>query len=181
MMTSRERIESTLAHKEPDRIPIDDVPLDHLAGPALILDFSYVSANQAITVSDLIKNGDQIIAGGILVLKTGWDLKQSWKDAAYWTQAPYLDAAAAAWISEQNINAVGFDFPQDYVTREIPDRQPGVREMPAHDLILRKGIYQIEYLCNVHQINVKRVSLIALPLKLAGCEGAPARVVAVLN
>jgi kynurenine formamidase len=53
--------------------------------------------------------------------------------------------------------------------------------MPAHDLILRKGIYQIEYLCNVHQINSKRITLIALPLKLADCEGAPARVIALLD
>ena len=53
--------------------------------------------------------------------------------------------------------------------------------MPAHNLILRKGIYQIEYLCNLHRIDAKRVTLIALPLKLAGSEGAPARVIALLD
>ena len=167
-------------HIEPDRMPIDDVPLSNLAGPAVILDLSYVQPNQAIKISDLKKSADEIIPGDIAVLKTGWDLKNSWKNREYWTEAPYLDAEAAAWLSDQELHAVGFDFPQDFVTREIPGRHPAVEEMPAHDLILRKGVYQIEYLCNVHQINANRVTLIALPLKLAGCEGAPARVIALL-
>ena len=168
-------------HIEPDRMPIDAVPLNNLTGPAVIIDLSYVQPNQAIKIPDLKKSADEIIPGDIAVLKTAWDLKNSWKDREYWTEAPYLDEEAAAWLAQQNINAVGFDFPQDYVTREIPGRHPHVQEMPAHDLILRKGIYQIEYLCNVHQINAKRVTLIALPLKLAGCEGAPARVIALLD
>jgi kynurenine formamidase len=168
-------------HIEPDRMPIDTVPLNNLTGPAVIIDLSYVQPNQAIKIPDLEKSADEIIPGDIAVLKTAWDLKNSWIDREYWTEAPYLDEEAAAWLSDQDLNAVGFDFPQDYVTREIPGRHPHVQEMPAHDLILRKGIYQIEYLCNVHQINAKRVTLIALPLKLAGCEGAPARVIALLD
>jgi kynurenine formamidase len=168
-------------HIESDRMPIDAVPLNNLTGPAVIIDLAYVQPNQAIKIPDLKKSADEIIPGDIAVLKTAWDLKNSWKDREYWTEAPYLDEEAAAWLAQQNLNAVGFDFPQDYVTREIPGRHPHVQEMPAHDLILRKGIYQIEYLCNVHQINTKRVTLIALPLKLAGCEGAPARVIALLD
>jgi arylformamidase len=168
-------------HIEPDRMPIDAVPLNNLTGPAAILDLSYVQPNQAIKIPDLKKSADEIIPGDIAVLKTAWDIKNSWKDPEYWTEAPYLDEEAAAWLSDKDLKAVGFDFPQDYVTREIPGRHPSVQEMPAHDLILRKGIYQIEYLCNVHRINAKRVTLIALPLKLTGCEGAPARVIALLD
>jgi kynurenine formamidase len=96
-------------------------------------------------------------------------------------EAPYLNRRAAAWLSEQPIKAVGFDFPQDYVIREIPERHPSAAEMPSHDLILRKGILLIEYLCNLHRIQAKRVELYALPLKVAGAEGACARVVAVEN
>jgi kynurenine formamidase len=168
-------------HIEPDRMPIDAVPLNNLTGPAVIIDLSYVQPNQAVKIPDLKKSADEMIPGDIAVLKTAWDLKNNWKNREYWTEAPYLDEEAAAWLSDQDLNAVGFDFPQDYVIREIPGRHPSVQEMPAHDLILRNGIYQIEYLCNVHQINAKRVTLIALPLKLAGCEGAPARVIALLD
>ena len=38
----------------------------------------------------------------------------------------------------------------------------------------------IEYLCNLHQITSDRVEVYALPLKIAGAEGAPARVMAVI-
>ena len=86
-----------------------------------------------------------------------------------------------AWLSEQDLHTVGFDFPQDFAIREIPERHPRVEEMPAHNQILRKGIYQIEYLCNLHRIDARKFTLIALPLKLAGSEGAPARVIAVLD
>jgi kynurenine formamidase len=34
-------------HIEPDRIPIHDAPLDHLVGPAALLDLSHVQPNQA--------------------------------------------------------------------------------------------------------------------------------------
>jgi kynurenine formamidase len=64
---------------------------------------------------------------------------------------------------------------------EIAQLHQDLLVLPARNLILRKGIYQIEYLCNVHQINAKKVTWIALPLKLAGCEGAPARVIAMLD
>jgi arylformamidase len=168
-------------HIAPDRIPIHDVPLEHLAGPAAILDLSHVQPNQAIGLDDLKKDSDDIVQEGIVVLKTAWDLKRSWNSREYWSEAPYLDDEAVAWLSEQHLHVVGFDFPQDYAIREIPERHPRVEEMPAHNLILRKGIYQIEYLCNVHRINAKRVTLIALPLKLVGCEGAPARVIALLD
>jgi kynurenine formamidase len=168
-------------HIEPDRTPIDAVPLNNLTGPAVIIDLSYVQPNQAVKISDLEKSADEIIPGDIAVLKTAWDLNYSWKDREYWAEAPYLDEEAAEWLSDKDLHAVGFDFPQDYVIREIPGRHPSVQEMPAHDLILRRGIYQIEYLCNLHQIKARRVTLMALPLKLAGCEGAPARVIALLD
>ena len=168
-------------HIEEDRMPIGAVSLNNLTGPAVIIDLSYVQSNQAIKIHDLEKGAKNIVPGDIAVLKTAWDLKYSWKEREYWTEAPYLEKSAAAWLADQALHAVGFDFPQDYVIREIPNRHPSVEEMPAHDLILRKGIYQIEYLCNVHQIESSKVTLIALPLKLVDCEGAPARVIALLD
>ena len=171
----------TPLHFKPGQITVDEIPLDQLTGPMAIMDLSYVAANQAIGAADLEKNADNIEEGDIVVLKTEWDLKRSWESREFWLEAPYLDAEAAGWLSEQKIKAVGFDFPQDYAIREIPGRHPSPREMPAHDLILSKGIYFLEYLCNVHKITVPRATLFALPLKLAGCEGAPVRVIAVVD
>jgi arylformamidase len=75
---------------------------------------------------------------------------------------------------------VGFDFPQDFSIRDIPERHPPLEELTTHHLILRKGIYLIEYLCNLHQVHADRIQVYALPLKVLGAEGAPARVIAVV-
>jgi kynurenine formamidase len=170
----------TPLHILPEKITIDQVPLEQLTGPAAVLDLSFVGANQGITEEDLRRAGKHIQKGDMVLLKTGWDLKRDWKTREFWTEAPYVEEKAAAWLSEQDIRAVGFDFPQDYNIRLMPGRHPSVKELPTHKIILGKGIYLIEYLINLHSIHVDRVTLFALPLKVVGAEGAPARVVAMI-
>ena len=170
----------TPLHVSPDRITIELVPLDQLAGTAAVLHLENTGPNQAVTEEAVKKAGGHIRPGDIVLLKTGWDLQRDYNTREFWTEAPYVDEKAAVWLGEQKIKAVGFDFPQDYHIREIPARHPRVEELTTHSIILRRGIYLIEYLCNVHQIKVDRVDIFALPLKIAGAEGAPARVVAVV-
>jgi kynurenine formamidase len=160
---------------------IDNVPLDELTGPAAIFDLSSVKANGAIGVSDLEKASCKIIPGDIVLIKTEWDLKRDLRTIKYWSEAPFLKEEAAIWLAKQDIKAVGFDFPQDYYIRETHVREVLANELPTHNFLLRKGVYLIEYLCNLHQISNRRFTLFALPLKIADSEGAPARVVAVID
>lgn len=160
---------------------IDDVAVERLCGSAAILDLSFVGANRPIDASDLRRAGEHIRPGDIVILKTEWDRKRSWMSREYWTEAPYVQRDAAVWLAEQELKAVGFDFPQDQVIREIPLRHPDVPEMPTHDIILRKGIYLLEYLVNLGCVPGKRVTVFALPLKLRAVEAAPARVIAVFD
>jgi kynurenine formamidase len=53
--------------------------------------------------------------------------------------------------------------------------------MPTHHHILGKGIYLIEYLCNLHQIKKERITFFAVPLKVRNAEGAPIRALAMLD
>jgi kynurenine formamidase len=166
-------------HVEPDRESIDRVPLDRLCGPAAVVDLTPIAANQEIGQELLLARSGHAQAGDILILKTCWDEQRDPTGREFWSEAPYLHAEAAAWLADQPVKAVGFDFPQDYVIREIPQRHPEVREMPTHHLVLRKGIYMIEYLCNLGLLEQERATLYALPLKVLGSEGACARVIAV--
>ena len=168
-------------HVAPGRESIDRVPPDRLCGPAAVVDLTPVTANQEIGPELLEARSGHAQQGDILILKTCWDQQRDPTSREFWLEAPYLHEEAAAWLSEQPIKAVGFDFPQDYVIREIPQRHPEVSEMPTHNLVLRKGIYLIEYLCNLGLVEQERVTLYALPLKVLGSEGACARVVAVLT
>ena len=171
----------TPLHIELGRESIDQIDLERLCGPAAVVDLTPIAQNQEIGHDLLAERAGHVLPGDIVLLKTGWDLAWDYTSKEYWLKAPYLNRDGAEWLSEQSIKAVGFDFPQDYVIREIPDRHPAAREMPTHDLILRKGILLIEYLCNLHKLKADRVDIYALPLKIAGGEGACARVVAVEN
>ena len=171
----------TPLHIELGRESIDQIDLKRLCGPAAVVDLTPIAENQEIGRDLLSERASHVLPDDIVLLKTGWDLARDYTGKNYWSEAPYLNPEGAEWLSELSIKAVGFDFPQDYVIREIPDRHPTALEMPTHDLILRKGILLIEYLCNLHQIKTDRVDIYALPLKIAGGEGACARVVAVEN
>jgi kynurenine formamidase len=168
-------------HVEPGRESIDQVPVDRLCGPAAVVDLRPVAANQVMGPDLLEARSGHLQEGDILVLKTCWDMQRAWTSKEFWLEAPHLSSGAAAWLAEQPVKAVGFDFPQDYSIREIPQRHPEVHELPTHDLVLRKGIYMIEYLCNLSLVEQERVTLYALPLKVLGSEGACARVVAVTS
>lgn len=169
----------TPLHIEPGRESIDQIELERICGTAAVVDLRPVAENQEIGLDLLVERAGHVQPGDIVLLKTGWDLACDCTGKDYWLKAPYLSRNSAEWLSRLSIKAVGFDFPQDYVIREIPDRHPATREMPTHDLILRKGILLIEYLCNLHKIKADRVLFYALPLKIAGAEGACARAVAV--
>ncbi len=169
----------TPLHIELDRESIDQVSLNRLCGPAAVIDLTPVSANQEIGCEYFKKRSQHIKAGDIVLVKTCWDTICDYTTRAYWLNAPYISLETAQWLADQPIKAVGFDFPQDYAVRDIPGRHPSASEMPTHDLILRKGILLIEYLCNLAQLESERVTLYALPLKVGGGEGACARVVAV--
>ena len=54
-------------------------------------------------------------------------------------------------------------------------------EQTTHHLALKKGIYLIEYLCNLHQVDAARVNFYALPLKIARAEGGPVRAFAMVD
>ena len=169
----------TPLHIETDRESIDEIELQRLCGPAAVIDLTPVTVSQEITIDLLRKRANHIEPGDIVLLKTNWDLLRDYTTREYWLDAPFLSLDAADWLSQLPIPAVGFDFPQDQVIREIPDRHPSPSEMPTHDLILRNGILLIEYLCNLDGLQANRVEVFALPLKLKGAEGGCARVVAI--
>ena len=118
-------------------------------------------------------------SGDIVLLRTDLGRRYSWETPQFWEQAPYLTREAAEWFLPRKPKAVGYDFPQDFVIREMGRRTPAVEEYVAHQVFLRNNILNVEYLTNLDLITRPRVQVYILPLKLETAEGAPARAVAV--
>ncbi|MGE0119684.1 MAG: cyclase family protein [Dongiaceae bacterium] len=154
---------------------IDEAPLDRLIGPAGLIELDDHGREAAITGDTLEERGRHIRKADIAILRTGWS-DACWGTSSFWKEGPYLDLTGADWLVERGVRAVVYDFSEEYAVR-----RPGFRgdDCVVHHRILGHEIYNIEYVQNLKKIRRPRLGLLALPLKLVGCDGSPARVVAI--
>jgi len=167
-------------HMLPGGPTTSDLRLESLMGEAAVIDVSGCAEDSAISAESIAAAGVHVQAGDIVIVKTAWDERFSLSTADFWTRAPYLTREACEWLAGQEPAAVGFDFPQDRPIRGLLEGKiPAMAEFVSHDVILRRGIPLIEYLCNLGSIASARTEIYALPLKILGADGAPARVIAI--
>ncbi len=166
-------------HFVPKGKTIDQVPLDRLMGPAIMLDLRRkVRPKKAITIEDIGTSPgfrERDLRGRILVLHTGWNRKMFGR-ANYYLDNPWIATETARWLASKGIRALALDTPQDRV--QGPPR-PG--DFPVHRIFLGKGIPFIEHLTNLERIKSRTFTLIALPIKIHGGDGAPTRAVAIIE
>ncbi|MFQ6112148.1 MAG: cyclase family protein [Nitrospinota bacterium] len=168
-------------HVEAGKTSLDRVPLDNLIGMAAVLNLSDVGDGEEITAEELENRAGHLRPGDMALMRSSLELRHSWESADFWKKAPYFGKSACRWVLDRGIKVVGFDFPNDYVVRELfgGERTPRVEEFLCHDIMLRAGVLMIEYMCNLHALRQERVMLYALPIKIEGGAGAPARVLAI--
>ncbi|MDE4908650.1 cyclase family protein [Methanogenium marinum] len=144
------------AHYIEDGRTIDLIPPETFIGPVTIVDLG--SRHSAILPEDIRPwmNVER------LILKTGYSEKTSF-DREY----AYLDEDAARLVATSGIRVIGIDTPSIESYRGTGD---------VHRLILGAGIPVIEYL-DLSGVSEGDYYMIALPLKITGGDGAPARVI----
>ena len=168
----------------------DQVPLDRLVGPALVIDVteaSRQSADYLVTVADLEKweqlNGP-IEPNAIVLIRTGFS--QYWPDAARYLGTtergpgavpklhfPGLHPDAAKWIvANRPVKAIGID------TASIDYGQSTLFE--SHRTLYAKNIPAFENLTSLEQLPARGAFIVALPMKIKGGSGAPLRAMAIL-
>jgi kynurenine formamidase len=105
-------------------------------------------------------------------LYTGWSDK--WGSEEFWREGPFLEPDGADWLVERGVAAIVYDFAEEYVVRKTDILG---KDCIIHHKILGNNIYNIEYVQNLDKISNPRLTIIALPLKLVGFDGSPARVI----
>jgi arylformamidase len=160
-------------HFVPNGRTIDDVPLEILVGPAVVLDFTSCAPLMEIDVIDL-KRELRDRAPERIILRTGWS--QYFGDLKFYNEYPFLSENAARWLVEQGIRLIAMDTPSP----DNPAHSRGTpKDSPNHKVLLGAEVVLVEYLTNLKSINHTEVELIVLPLKLKGCDGSPARCIAI--
>lgn len=152
---------------------IDQVPLSKCIGPALVVDLSYKEPNSLITVADLGAFAGRIEAGSRLLLRTDWDRYADRPE--FRTDMPRISAELAQWLAERPIALLGVQTPS--VASLRPENKAELVEV--HQILLKAEIVIVEGLANLSELRREVVTLIALPLKVTGCDGSPARPVAI--
>jgi len=165
-------------HFDANGIGIDRIPLERLVGSAVKIDLrGRVRDDTPITIEDITQSPGHVnpLRDLIVILHTGWN-EESFGQPHYYTKNPYLATETAEWLVSQDIRALGLDTPQDKFLGP-----PRHGDFPVHRAFLGRGIPFIEHIDNLHQVDRDRFQLIALPIKVRDADGAPARVIAILD
>jgi len=178
-------------HFAKGRNTLDEIPLEQLLGPAIVVDVTRQCATNPdyqITSENFQnweKQNGRIPAGTIVLLRTGFGkyypdrksyLGTDERGAAAVAKQhfPGLHPEAARWLTQNRaIKAIGLD------TASIDYGQSTLFE--SHRTLFDKNIPAFENVANLDKLPSKGFSVIALPMKIKGGSGGPLRIVAILK
>ena len=157
------------AHQIAGGDTLDEIGLERLVTDALTIDVSQRDPHGAVPLAELEPHLDRVRAGDIVLFYS--DNARNYGTDAYWTGWSYPDADAARALIDRGISAIGFDGPSaDPVDSTTYD---------LHRIWLGAGRMILE---NVNNLDLlpERAQIVVAPMKVAGANGAPARIFALL-
>jgi len=146
-------------------LAVDQIPLETLMGPAIVIEYGPEMA--AVTAGDLEKHDLSGVTRVLLKTRNSTYLTQ---DPAFHRDYTYLAPDGAELLVERGVKLVGIDY------LSIEQFQSGHHR--THLTLLNAKVVIVEGL-NLVDVPAGAYSLYCLPIKLAGCDGAPARAVLV--
>ncbi|MEM9832267.1 MAG: cyclase family protein [Bacteroidota bacterium] len=149
---------------------IDQIPLTDCMGPAWVVHLPNLPDQYLIEVKDLGDVAEKVEAGASLLFHTGWS--QYLRQSRYRDGLPRISEELAEWCVSKKIKMLGVEPPS------IADVNNLAEVTHIHQILLSGGVVIIEGLTNLDKIQQEKVQLIALPLKIQGGDGSPARVIA---
>jgi arylformamidase len=157
------------AHQIAGGDTLDEIGLERLVTDAVRIDVSHRDPHGAVTLAELEPELDRVRTGDIVLFYS--NNARNYGTGAYWTGWSYPDADASRALIERGISAIGFDGPSaDPVDSTTFD---------LHRVWLGAGRMILE---NVNNLDLlpERAQIVVAPMKVAGANGAPARIFALL-
>jgi kynurenine formamidase len=167
---------------------VDEIPLDRLRGPAVVVDVTRVGAanrDALVGIRDLEADErahGRIPDGAVVLVRTGW--ARRWADPrSYLGTAlpadtrnlhfPGLSERAARWLAtRRRVRAVGID------TASIDRGQS--KDFRAHRALADANVVVFENLARLDALPPRGAVFLGLPMKIRGGSGGPLRAVALL-
>jgi len=174
------------AHFAKGRWKVDEIPLNRLIGPGVLIDVSHKAKGNPdylISKQDFLeweKNHGMISEGTIVLVRTGWE--QFWPDKLKYLGSdqpgethnlhfPGFGVEAAQFLTKKRkvatvgLDTASLDFGQSTTFR-------------AHQIFGESNVSGFENLHHLAKLPPKGFRIIALPMKIGDGSGAPLRIVA---
>jgi kynurenine formamidase len=172
-------------HFDPRGESVDCIAIESFFAPAVIIDVSPAvmsNVDYRVTVQDIgswTERHGAVPFGAVVFFRTGW--------AARWPlQERYINADTDGVLHFPGLSLEAARYLLDHaqpvgigIDTASVDYGPST-DCPVHNLTMLAGIYHLESVANLDRLPATGFSVIALPLKLGGGSGAPARVVALV-
>ena len=167
---------------------IDQIPLEELVGPAIVIDVRKQTQNnpdyelQVEDVQDWERAHGQIPKESLVLLFTGWG--KFWPERTRYLGSPtpedpktlhfpgYSADSVQFLVSQRGIRGIGID------TASIdPGRS---QDFPAHRVLSEANLYALENVASLDKLPANGAIVTALPIKIRGGTGGPARIFATI-
>ena len=150
---------------------LDALPLTRFYGPAICID-APKAPGQNIGAADVARGTIQ--RGDIVLFRTGWE-ERAGTPRFFQDEWPGFTVDAIEALAERGAKAIGGDICSADSPHAIASGAP------AHKAAARHGLPIFEALINLKEVVGSRFIFFGLPIRLAGCEAAPVRAVAMVE
>lgn len=167
----------------------DQIPLQQLIAPAVVIDIASKTANDAdyrLTADDVRAweaSHGPIAAGTIVLLHTGWGKRYPDRKQYFGDDTPgvvdnlhfpsYGEDAARLLVNERHVAAIGVD------TASIDFGQS--KNFIVHQVANGANVPGFENIANLEKVPTRGAWILALPMKIAKGSGGPLRMVAAVK
>jgi arylformamidase len=148
-------------HFIPDGSTVDELALEILIGKVRVVDLLGRDVVERADLEALDLREDLRV---LLKTRNSGLLRQS----SFQENYVYLASEAATYLAQVGIKLVGFDY--------LSIEKFGSRDYAAHLALLEAGVVIVEGL-DLSEIEPGEYDMVCLPLRIAGADGSPARVV----
>lgn len=150
---------------------IDTIDVANFTGPAWVADVRPIGPRALIEPHHLGAIAEKFKPGESLLICTGWSTYYGQEQ--YRQELPRISEELAQWCVENKVRMLGVEPPSVADVNNIEELTT------IHKILFEGGVIVVEGLANLTSVSKPQVTFIALPLKIAAGDGAPARAVAI--
>jgi kynurenine formamidase len=165
------------AHTTPGGATIDEIPLEQLIAPCVVIDIS-ASSNEhySLTPQDIElfeKTHAPIQKGDFVMVRTGWE--KFWDTPEKYRNGhkfPSVSKEAAELLLQRGVVGLGIDT----LSSDRPEDG-----FPVHKLFLGNGKYFVENAANLEKLPPTGSFILCLPIKIKDGTEAPIRLIGLIG